>query len=247
MRDEEHRADDRRRHVPHGLHRDRERQPLLPADAEQRERGDAEPLVRADEARRRRDRDPEVERRRHEHRVEERQLDADRAADEDRPERPGAPRGDAEAEPHEPPLDGERIGKPFERVAHEPARQPAVLPPPAGAPARVRAGRGEEQARSARDEHRADDDPVDPALVRDERQAHQKERDEREDVEAAVEHDGRERHARRRTRRVTPSARAAIPDTTRKHVVHGHARDDHLDETALREPRVGDPPPPRRL
>ena len=50
-RDEEDGPDEGRRHVPDGLHRDRERKRRLLRDAEERQRGDAEPLVRADEPR----------------------------------------------------------------------------------------------------------------------------------------------------------------------------------------------------
>ena len=104
-------------------------------------------------------------------------------------------------------------------------------------PARVRARR--EDQHPARDEHhdRADDDPVDPALIRHERQADEQEGDEREDVEGAVEHDGREPAAARVRTARHPAGAEEIPDAPREHVVHRDAGDDHLDEAALPEPR----------
>ena len=96
-------------------------------------------------------------------------------------------------------------------------------------------------------QNRPDHDPVDPALVGHERQAQEQERDEREDVEGAVEHDGGEATSPRVGAPRHPPGAQQVADATGEHVVDRHARDDHLDEAALAEPGVGDPPPAGRL
>ena len=162
-------------------------------------------------------------------------------------ERPRAPGRDAHPEPDEAALGRERVGQALERVAQKAAREPAVRPSRTRPPARVRARREDQHPDCDEHHERADDDPVDPALVRHERQADQQEGDEREDVEGAVEHHGREPAAARVRAAGHPARAEEIPDAPREHVVHRHAGNDHLDEAALPEPGVGDAAPPRRL
>ena len=73
------------------------------------------------------------------------------------------------------------------------------------------------------------------------------ESDEREDVERAVEHDRGEATSPRVGAARHPPGAQQVADASGEHVVHRNARDDHLDEAALPEPRVGDPPPAGRL
>ena len=97
------------------------------------------------------------------------------------------------------------------------------------------------------DEERAEHDAVDPAGVGDERQAREQEHREREDVETAIEHDRREASPPGVRSARDPARPEQVADPSRKHVVHRHARHDHLDERHLREAGVRDLPPPRRL
>ena len=142
----------------------------------------------------------------------------------------------------------EELREPLDRVAREAPRQAAVPPPPPRTPPRVGPCRHDRPRRATtRTRTVPTHDAVDPALVGDERQAREQEDREREDVETAIDHDRREA--------ASPGVRAArdparpqqVADPSRKHVVHRHAGDDHLDERHLRDAGVGDLPPPRRL
>ena len=123
-------SDERRRHVPGGMEQDREGQRRILVDADETERGDAEPFVGADVSRRRRHRRAEIEHRGHEQRVREREIEVERPRDEECGDGPHRPRREAEGQTHQELLPLERLGEPLDRVAREPAEETTLTPAP---------------------------------------------------------------------------------------------------------------------
>ena len=199
---------------------------------------DAEPLVRADEARGRRDRDAEVERGRDEDRVDERELDADRATDEDRAPTAQVDQAATLIPNQTRPRSTESGSERPSSVSRRNRRgSPRCTPPRPRPPTRVRARgrRGAPSTASTRTEPTTIRS-TQPSSVTKGRLTSRNATSARMSKPRSSTTVARPRPYGVRAAR-HPARPEEVPDAPRKHVVHRDARDDHLDEPALREAR----------
>ncbi len=181
-------------------------------------------------------------------RLQQAELDVEGPGDDNRRERPRAPRDEAQADPDRRAGLPEWLGEQFGGVTQDSAHEPATAPL-ARAAGRVLAREDENRTEHQEPEEGAERDADQPVVARYSEEPDREEREECEEIAAAIEHHGSESPSGRNPGVEAEPARAKeVAETPRKHVVAGDAADDQLVEVRRADrARVRDRPPAQRL